>query len=95
MLTGIELISQERQKQMDMYGFDADHDDDHSAGEIVAAAECYMVYGTNPRFQTSAPMLWPWKDIWYPTGMNQIRALTKAGALIAAEIDRLQRKQVQ
>jgi hypothetical protein len=35
---------------------------------------------------------WPWdKGWWKPTPDNRIRELEKAGALIAAEIDRLQR----
>jgi hypothetical protein len=36
---------------------------------------------------------WPWDDEWYkPTPKDPIRQLVKAGALIAAEIDRFQRK---
>jgi hypothetical protein len=35
---------------------------------------------------------WPWdREWWKPTPNNRIRELAKAGALIAAEIDRLQR----
>jgi len=35
---------------------------------------------------------WPWDNEWYkPTPENRVRQLVKAGALIAAEIDRLQR----
>lgn len=36
--------------------------------------------------------IWPWdKSWWKPTPDDRIRELIKAGALIAAEIDRLQR----
>ena len=36
------------------------------------------------------PTLWPWAlSQWKPTPDDRIRELTKAGALIAAEIDRL------
>ena len=36
--------------------------------------------------------LWPWEPgYWKPTPNDRIRELVKAGALIAAEIDRLQR----
>jgi hypothetical protein len=36
--------------------------------------------------------LWPWADTWYsPSPDNRIHELEKAGALIAAEIDRLLR----
>jgi hypothetical protein len=38
------------------------------------------------------PDEWPFDRSWYkPTPENRIRELEKAGALIAAEIDRLQR----
>lgn len=36
-----------------------------------------------------APRLWPW-DEFKPTPDDRVRELAKAGALIAAEIDRLQ-----
>jgi hypothetical protein len=34
---------------------------------------------------------WPWDEKWWKPSTNPIRNLVKAGALIAAEIDRLQR----
>jgi|ERR1041385_2674586 hypothetical protein len=34
---------------------------------------------------------WPWEAEWYKPGKDRIRQLVKAGALIAAEIDRLKR----
>jgi hypothetical protein len=34
--------------------------------------------------------LWPWDESWWKPG-DRIRELAKAGALIAAEIDRLNR----
>src|SRR5688572_22018623 len=34
---------------------------------------------------------WPWDGEWHKPGKDRMRALVKAGALIAAEIDRLQR----
>lgn len=44
-------------------------------------------------YSTAKPeqLSWPWEAKWYKPGKNRIRALVKAGALIAAEIDRLQR----
>lgn len=36
-----------------------------------------------------APRLWPWEEF-KPTADDRVRELVKAGALIAAEIDRLQ-----
>jgi hypothetical protein len=40
---------------------------------------------------SSTPRLWPFGDGWKPSPDNRIRELAKAGALIAAEIDRLER----
>jgi len=39
------------------------------------------------------PFTWPWEASWWKPSDDPIRNLAKAGALIAAEIDRLQRKQ--
>ena len=45
-------------------------------------------------FESNSPRQWPWTDdTWKPTPDDRIRELAKAGALIAAEIDRLQRLQ--
>lgn len=40
---------------------------------------------------TIPPSLWPWDERWWkPTPENRIKELVKTGALIAAEIDRIQ-----
>jgi hypothetical protein len=91
-MTGVELIAAERKRQIEQEGWTPEHDDAHSRREMQAAAECYMAYGCNARWQSQAPMLWPWDDKWWkPSYSDEIRNLVKAGALIAAEIDRLQR----
>ena len=42
------------------------------------------------------PPTWPWDESWFkPTPDDRIRELVKAGALILAEIDRLQRLKEQ
>jgi hypothetical protein len=47
-------------------------------------------------YDYSAPkpgeITWPWDAEWYKSEPDRIRTLTKAGALIAAEIDRLNRE---
>jgi len=36
------------------------------------------------------PPIWPWEKSWWkPTPNDRVKELVKAGALIAAEIDRL------
>ena len=39
-----------------------------------------------------SPVLWPWDSCWWkPTPNDRVRELVKAGALIVAEIERVQR----
>ena len=87
MKTGTELIAEERQRQVDSEGWTPEYDDEHSGGALANAAACYVL-----RSRTG---LWPWRaDRWKPgdgTPAGRVRELTKAGALIAAEIDRIQR----
>ncbi len=81
MKSGIKLITEERRRQVESEGWSRAHDDSHGNGELVEAAVCYAV-GNSDR--------WPWDKYWWkPSG--RVRDLVKAGALIAAEIDRLQR----
>jgi hypothetical protein len=86
-MTGIERIAAERKRQIEEEGFTAEHDDCLGAGVLAAAAACYAV----PSLAEKA-WLWPFDRSWWkPTPDNRIRELEKAGALIAAEIDRLER----
>jgi hypothetical protein len=77
--SGVALISCERQLQK--VKWTDDHDDAHSRGEILAGALGLLV---------------PWvEDLWKLREKNKpgsLKALTVAGALIAAEIDRRLRK---
>ena len=43
------------------------------------------------RKTTGILRLWPWSDKWWKPSDDPVRNLVKAGALLAAEIDRLQR----
>lgn len=87
-LDGAERIALERARQR-QYWTDT-HDDSHDAGELAAAAVSYTLYADLPAADTP-PGMWPWdKADWRPTG-DPITQLTKAGALLAAEIDRLLR----
>jgi hypothetical protein len=100
--TGVELIAAERQRQIDQEGWTPEHDDQHRAGELGQAAACYADPGreTRPRWvegisgrmaRAAIPLRWPWEyGSWKPTPDDRLRELVKAGALIAAEIDRLQ-----
>jgi hypothetical protein len=95
MKTGIELIAEERQRQIQKEGWTSEHDDEHIDGEIAIAAATYAIRPIINEVMLNdegIPHLWPWEAKCYkPTPENRIRELQKAGALIAAEIDRLQR----
>lgn len=85
-MTGVEIIAAERKRQIEVEGFTAEHDRGHGGGSLAAAAACYALY---KRSRTDSVRLWPWSLKWWKPSDDQIRNLAKAGALIAAEIDRL------
>jgi len=96
-MNGIELIAAERNRQIEVEGWTAEHDDEHGGGELAMAAASYCVaedMRKEYRDIDSGPpaSMWPWDEEWWkPTPDDRIRELVKAGALIVAEIDRLQR----
>ena len=99
MSTGIELIAAERERQVTQEGWTADHDAEHTHDELANAAACYSMSEDQRRyFDAFAGVfidlqkeIWPWGASWWkPSSDNRIKELVKAGALIAAEIDRLQ-----
>lgn len=92
-MTGAELIAAERERQVEWEGWTPEHDDEHESGELARAGAIYAEQaGRDWGELLHAPYGWPWDEQWWkPTG-DAVRDLTKAGALIAAEIDRLQRR---
>lgn len=95
--TGVELIAKERRRQIRVERWDSGHDDEHDEGQLAIAAACYALpEGVRARrvdqFQNLRSTLWAWDEEWWkPTPHDRRRELVKAGALIAAEIDRLNR----
>jgi hypothetical protein len=93
MKTGIELIADERARQIAKEGWTPEHDDHHTRGELLDASLSYCRAAINvghPAMQRP-PREWPWEAIWWKPSPDKVRNLVKAGALISAEIDRLQR----
>jgi len=93
-MNGAEMIAAERQRQIEVEGWTPEHDDEHDNGELIAASICYARIGCPyPSIRDSTSPLWPWDAKWWKPAFrhDKIRNLVKAGALIAAEIDRLQR----
>lgn len=118
--TGIELIAEERKRQIEVEGWDNLHDEDHDLMQLSGAAGCYIANALNKwhgkektRFQWyREPEVdifvnsgdrgdrtlskgkwvdgWPWENEWDKREKHdKIRSLVIAGALIAAELDRL------
>ena len=98
-MTGAQRITQERTRQRSAArhggeGFDTAHDDQHIGEQLATAA---AVYALPERYRQ--PIMRYWRDELWPTGWEpkfddvnperRVRILEKAGALIAAEIDRL------
>lgn len=93
-LRSILLIAAERERQITVEGWTAEHDDGHTKCELNEAARAYaraaevqIRSGVHPDHSG----FWPWDAAWWKPSPDPIRNLVKAGALIAAEIDRLQR----
>jgi hypothetical protein len=107
--SGADLILIERarqQRQITQEGWDAEHDSEHTDGELAQAAACYanlaadlVSHDYDCDFTDAAQYAsrhdWPdsWDRAWWKPSPDPVRNLVKAGALIAAEIDRLQREQ--
>lgn len=94
-MNGAELIAKERERQILEEGWSPEYDDNHTDMELLKAAESYLVAVSTPDEEgdeNGKPRpAWDWP--WYAKpSEDPIRNLTKAGALIAAEIDRLQRR---
>lgn len=102
MPTGIELIAAERERQIAELGYDADHDAQHEGEDLAFAAACYAapdaiylvrVELNGVRWVMPWPSDWgapPERDFGRASYERRVDECTKAGALMAAEIDRLQ-----
>lgn len=100
MQSGVHLIAKERQRHIEGEFYTSEHDDQHSNGQLAGAGAVYALNAAGfldaSNIQAKRPgvthtvNLWPFGPSCYkPT--NAVRNLVKAGALIAAEIDRLLR----
>lgn len=87
--TGAAKIAAERQRQVEEEGWTAEHDDQYRESDLGIAASGYLYVGLTGN--ASRPIGWPWHPDWWKPSDDPVRNLVKAGALIAAEIDRLER----
>lgn len=80
----------ERRRQMEQEGWTPAHDDEHGDGSMADAAGCYAAFAYSWSGLGRPPSLWPWAPVWWKPG-NPRCNLVKAGALILAEIERVDR----
>lgn len=80
----------ERQRQQSVEGWMPEHDDEHCNGELAMAAVCYINETGTVNRNDGKPWGWPWDASWWKPNARR-RNLVKAGALILAEIERIDR----
>lgn len=87
----------ERRRQVEVEGWAPERDDhEHDRGQLACAAGCYalhsalMMEGYPDAYAEKVPAPWPWSPEWWKP-KDARRNLVKAGALILAEIERLDR----
>jgi hypothetical protein len=95
-------IAAERSRQIESEGWTADHDDAHGGEELARAAACYAIGWQTVRYRhidgrargeewgVEWRDVWPWDREWWKPKDHR-RNLIKAGALIVAEIERIDR----
>lgn len=90
--SGVALIRAERLRQVAVEGYTPEHDARHGGSQLARAAACYALHASGVRQISIYPLgsswPWPWPAADFkPKG--PLPDLVRAGALIAAEIDRL------
>ncbi|MHC1701507.1 MAG: hypothetical protein AB9900_11070 [Humidesulfovibrio sp.] len=97
---GVQIIAIERSRQIEHHGWTPQHDAQHKFGELAQVGACYAKYAASQESHEqgdSTPLYNPFKagdwpaswnrDYWRPS-TDPARNLAKAGALIAADLDR-------
>ena len=92
------MIVVERLRQVEGEGYTAEHDTQWNKNQMIEAAISYAIAGTERNEVITdegetvyIDSLWPWRLLHFKPKEDPIRNLVVAGALIAAEIDRLLR----
>jgi len=104
-MNGIDLIAVERTRQIESEGYSISEDlKKYGNDELLRAAVVYAMpfdireaelipcsEGSNHEatIKTFKQLLWPWDEKYWKPSSDRKRDLVKAGALIAAEIDRM------
>lgn len=92
--TGAYMIAVERERQIKNEGYNAEHDQVHTPMTLAKAAVSYILCNDEGERKIAKTIYWPWEDKYYkPRDMK--RNLIRAGALVAAAIDRLLAEDIQ
>jgi hypothetical protein len=107
MSKALDDISAERRRQIDDYGMTSENDDEHTKGEMIRAALNYLAaaciatalggksYDDRPPLDRMGYAIsWPWAPKWWKPGLVR-RMLVKVGALVVAEIERIDRAEAR
>lgn len=87
-VNGADLIMAERKRQIRQEGWTFNHDAQWTDEQLVWAALSYLLHKEGDK--NSLPSTWPWgQEFWKPK--DRLSNLIRAGALIAAEIDRIKK----
>ena len=89
---GTAAITLERLRQIGSEGWSADHDDTHNRGDLAIAAASLILHGTDVGLDCETPDAW---GLVAKHGGDTLRCLEIAGALSAAEYDRVLRREVR
>ncbi|MFP3556384.1 hypothetical protein SB861_37575 [Paraburkholderia sp. SIMBA_049] len=98
-------VLNERRRQVTGENFTARGDDQYDQGTLASAATCYGMYAADmlhplsqgdgyAALEGKPPVNWPWRAEWWKP-KNPRDALVKAAAMIIAEIESLDRKQLK
>lgn len=92
-VTALADVAKERHRQRDVEGWTPAHDDTHVSAELAMAGACYALasfLNTEHALNTTFTRYWPWDRKWWKPKTPR-ENLVRAGALIVAEIERLDR----
>lgn len=95
---GVTAIAQERRRQIEREGYAPSEDDGYTCGELAQAAAAYVLWEWSEADDREAHLAIHWPGSWNPDAFkpkDRRSDLVRAGALIAAELDRLDRRQAE
>lgn len=92
---GVSMIAAERRRHVEVEGWTPERDDRYEDHQLSQAAACYCIGLPFAGGEGDVRVqLWPWDMQWWKP-KDRLHDLARAGALIAAEIDRIRRVEAE